>query len=328
MTTFKNRTDLTLEAQEMLIRGEPNKKDFDGIVSHVRKEGKLNITHVEITNNAGAEKIGKPIGNYITIEVGNSELKNNEDYVHARSALATELKNIIPDMENKTILIIGLGNWNVTPDALGPKVVSKLAITRHILEYFPDEREKNLNPVCALAPGVLGITGIETAEIIKGVADHVKPDIIIAIDALASMRTDRVNKTVQLCDTGIAPGSGVGNKRKELSKQTLGVPVYAIGVPTVVDAITMANETIDSMIREFKKENESSGNIYTFIKDIDPQDKQELISKVFQPGDDNMIVTPRGIDEAITVMSKLIADSLNVMIHHKNYNYLQQTYLM
>lgn len=328
MTTFNNRTDLTLEAQEMLVKGEPNKKDFDGITTQVRKEGKLNITKVQITNENGAAKIGKPVGTYVTIEIGNSELKNSEDYVHARSAIASELSSIVKNIENKTVLIIGLGNWNVTPDALGPKVISKLAITRHILEYFPEEKNRNLNPVCALAPGVLGITGIETAEIIKGVTEHVKPDLIIAIDALASMKTDRVNKTVQICDTGIAPGSGVGNKRKELSVNTLGVPVYAIGVPTVVDAVTMANETIDAIINELKKMNETSENIYSFIKDIDPQDKFELISKVFNPGDDNMIVTPRGIDDAITVMSKLIADSLNVMIHHKNYSYLQQTYLM
>jgi spore protease len=328
MTTYSNRTDLTLEAQELLVRGEPDKKDFDGIITHTRREGKLNITKVEVTNDNGAAKIGKPVGTYVTIEMGNSELKSNEDYVHARSAIATELSALIPNIENKTVLIIGLGNWNVTPDALGPKVVSKLAITRHILEHFPDEREKNLNPVCAIAPGVLGITGIETAEIIKGVADRVKPDFIIAIDALASMRTERVNKTIQLCDTGISPGSGVGNKRKELSKNTLGVPVYAIGVPTVVDAITMANETIEAIINALKEEVKTSENIYSFMKDIDPQDKQELISKVFNPGDENMIVTPRGIDEAITIMSKLIADSLNVFIHRHNYSYLQQAYLM
>ena len=142
------------------------------------------------------------------------------------------------------------------------------------------------------------------------------------------MRTERVNKTIQLCDTGISPGSGVGNKRKELSKNTLGVPVYAIGVPTVVDAITMANETIEAIINALKEEVKTSENIYSFMKDIDPQDKQELISKVFNPGDENMIVTPRGIDEAITIMSKLIADSLNVFIHRHNYSYLQQAYLM
>ncbi len=328
MTTFTNRTDLTLEAQEMLVKGEPNKKDFDGIETQAKKEGKINITKVTITNDVGAQKIGKPIGNYITIELGDSELRSNEDYVHARSALVSELNSIMQNIQNKTILIIGLGNWNVTPDALGPKVVSKLAITRHILEYFPDERDKGLNPVCALAPGVLGITGIETAEIIKGVTDRVKPDYIIAIDALASMKTERVNKTIQICDTGIAPGSGVGNKRKELSPATLGVPVFAIGVPTVVDAATMANDTIDAIIDELIRNNENSQEFYSILKNIDPNEKYEMITKVFNPGEDNMIVTPRGIDEAITVMSKLIADSLNLMIHKNNYNYLQQQYLM
>ena len=328
MTTFTNRTDLTLEAQEMLVKGEPSKKDFDGIETQAKKEGKINITKVTITNDVGAQKIGKPIGNYITIELGDSELRSNEDYVHARSALVSELNSIMQNIQNKTILIIGLGNWNVTPDALGPKVVSKLAITRHILEYFPDERDKGLNPVCALAPGVLGITGIETAEIIKGVTDRVKPDYIIAIDALASMKTERVNKTIQICDTGIAPGSGVGNKRKELSPATLGVPVFAIGVPTVVDAATMANDTIDAIIDELIRNNENSQEFYSILKNIDPNEKYEMITKVFNPGEDNMIVTPRGIDEAITVMSKLIADSLNLMIHKNNYNYLQQQYLM
>jgi len=132
--------------------------------------------------------------------------------------------------DDSTILVIGLGNWNVTPDALGPKVVSRLMVTRHLLEYVPDQVDEGVRPVCAVSPGVLGITGIETGEIVRGIVDRVKPDVVIAIDALASRKMERVNTTIQIADTGISPGSGVGNKRMELSRETLGVPVIAIGV--------------------------------------------------------------------------------------------------
>ena len=203
---------------------------------------------MKIVDERGEKIIGKPIGTYITIE--SPELIHfDEDTEEKTSRLfSEELSYLINPDSNKTILVVGLGNWNVTPDALGPKVVSKLMITRHLKELMPEQVEEGVSTVCALSPGVLGITGIETGEIILGVASQIKPDVIIAIDALASRKMERVSTTIQLSNTGISPGSGVGNKRMGLNEKLLGVPVIAVGVPTVVDAATMANDTIDLVI--------------------------------------------------------------------------------
>jgi len=213
------------------------------------------------------------------------------------------------------LLVIGLGNWNVTPDALGPKVVSRLMVTRHLLEYVPDQVDEGVRPVCAVSPGVLGITGIETGEIVRGIVDRVKPDVVIAIDALASRKMERVNTTIQIADTGISPGSGVGNKRMELSRETLGVPVIAIGVPTVVDAATMANDTIDLVIDNLIREAKEDSHFYNMLKNIDRNEKYQLIQEVLQPYVGNLVVTPKEIDDVVDRIAKVIANGLNIALH-------------
>jgi spore protease len=188
-------------------------------------------------------------------------------------------------------------------------------VTRHLLEYVPEQVDAGVRPVCAVAPGVLGITGIETGEIVKGIVDKVKPDVIIAIDALASRKMERVNTTIQIADTGISPGSGVGNKRMELSRTTLGIPVIAIGVPTVVDAATMANDTIDLVLDSMIKQAPKGSEFYNMLNSIDRNEKYQMIQEVLQPYVGNLIVTPKEIDDAVEKIGKVIANGLNIALH-------------
>jgi spore protease len=320
MADFGNvRTDLTLEARELFQqqmnetvqqRGEP-----PGVEVENAGDTNIKITRVKITSPTGEASIGKPMGTYITLEVPG--LKDNDQalYENTCKALAKELISLVKLGDKSTVLVVGLGNWNVTPDALGPKVVSSMMVTRHLLQYVPEQVDDGVRPVCAIAPGVLGITGIETGEIVKGIVDRIHPDFIIAIDALASRRMDRVSTTIQLADTGIAPGSGVGNKRMELSKNSMGVPVIAIGVPTVVDAATMANDTIDLVMDSLIKQASQGSDFYNMMKGIDRDEKYQLIQEVLNPYIGSLIVTPKEIDDIIERISKVIANGLNIALH-------------
>lgn len=318
MLTKKNiRTDLALEAHEFMKEqtsaGVENK--MPGIEVENAGTREIKVTRVKVLNQQGEASIGKPAGNYITLEVPG--IKDNDQVLFENTCkmLAKELAGIINIGEKSVILIVGLGNWNVTPDALGPRVVSSVMVTRHLLEYVPEQVDEGVRPVCAVAPGVLGITGIETGEIIRGIVDRVKPELIIAIDALASRKMERVSTTIQISDTGISPGSGVGNKRMELSKTTLGIPVIAIGVPTVVDAATMANDTIDLVIDSMIVQAPKDSAFYNMLKGIDRNEKYELIQEVLKPYSANLIVTPKEIDEIIEKISKIIANGLNIALH-------------
>jgi len=320
MLDKNRRTDLTLEAHE-LFREQTAKTDPQSSAQppgvEVENAGSqdIKITRVRVTSPTGEASIGKPMGNYITLEVPRLRENDQELYENTCKALGSELATILKLGPKSTVLVVGLGNWNVTPDALGPKVVSSIMVTRHLLEYVPEQVDEGVRPVCAVAPGVLGITGIETGEIIRGIVDRIKPDVIIAIDALASRKMERVNTTIQIADTGISPGSGVGNKRMELSKTTLGVPVIAIGVPTVVDAATMANDTIDLVLDSMIKQAQKGTDFYNMLKGIDRNEKYQMIQEVLQPYVGNLIVTPKEIDEAIEKISKVIANGLNISLH-------------
>lgn len=311
------RTDLALEAHEILKEQAENKamQNPPGVDVENAGNDDIRITRVRITSPTGEAAIGKPMGTYITLEIPRLNENDQTLYEDTCKELAKELVNILKLNEKSTILIVGLGNWNVTPDALGPKVVSSVMVTRHLLQYMPDQVDNGVRPVCAVAPGVLGITGIETGEIVRGIVDRVKPDALIAIDALASRKMERVSTTIQIADTGIAPGSGVGNKRMELSKATLGIPVIAIGVPTVVDAATMANDTIDLVIDNMIKQASQGSEFYNMLKSIDSSEKYQLIQEVLAPYIGNMIVTPKEIDEIIEKISKVVANGLNIALH-------------
>lgn len=313
------RTDLTLEAHELLkeraVKEKSEQQDIPGVRLENAGDEEIKITRVFVETPAGEKAIGKPMGNYITLEIPHLRDNDQELYENTCKALAKELTGILKLNEKTMILVVGLGNWNVTPDALGPKVISSMMVTRHLLEYLPDQVDEGVRPVCAVAPGVLGITGIETGEIIRGIVDRVKPDYVIAIDALASRKMERVNTTIQIADTGISPGSGVGNKRMELSRATLGIPVVAIGVPTVVDAATMANDTIDLVLDSMIEQAPQGTDFYNMMKSIDREEKYGMIQEVLEPYVGNLIVTPKEIDEVVKKISKVIANGLNIALH-------------
>ena len=307
------RTDLAIEAREIFGKGEHS--DIPGVRVDVEKREGITITRVNVEEEVGARIMGKAKGNYITLEVPGLKDNDKDLQEDVSVALSKEIIKLIKLNDKSVILVVGLGNWNITPDALGPKVIKHLLVTRHIKEYIPDQIEEGVRSVCAIAPGVLGITGIETTEIIRGIVDRIKPDLVIAIDALASRKLERVNTTIQIADTGINPGSGVGNNRKQLSKETLGIPVIAIGVPTVVDAATMANDTIDLVLDTMIKEASENSDFYKMLKDMNRDDKYKLIQEVLNPYFGNLMVTPKEVDRLIEDISVVIADGLNVALH-------------
>ena len=308
------RTDLAIEAREFYNKQE-NKGDIPGVEVDVENKEDYTVTRVKVVEEVGARIIGKPKGNYITIEVPKLRENDKDLQDEAGKVLAEEVANIVNLNDQSVIMVVGLGNWNVTPDALGPRVVEHLLVTRHIKEYVPDQIDEGVRSVCAVAPGVLGITGIETSEIIRGIVDRVKPDLVIAIDALASRKMDRISTTIQLADTGINPGSGVGNNRKELSRESMGVPVIAIGVPTVVDAATMASDTIDMVVDSLMKESPKDGEFYNMLKVMDKTEKYKLINEVITPFVGNLMVTPKEIDRLIDDIAVVIANGLNIALH-------------
>lgn len=308
------RTDLAIEAREFYSKQE-NRGDIPGVEVDVNKQEDVTITRVKVVEDVGARIIGKPKGNYITLEVPKLRENDKDLQEEVGRLLAKEIGGIVHLNDQSVILVVGLGNWNVTPDALGPRVVEHLMVTRHIKEYIPDQIDEGVRSVCAVAPGVLGITGIETSEIIKGIVDRVKPDLVIAIDALASRKMERISTTIQLADTGINPGSGVGNNRKELSRESMGVPVVAIGVPTVVDAATMASDTIDMAVDSLIRESPKSGEFYNMLKDMDKTEKYKLINEVIYPYVGNLMVTPKEIDRLIDDIAVVIANGLNLALH-------------
>ena len=227
---YNFRTDLALERRE-IFRKNNNLEEIDGIeIENKEIDPNLKVTKVDIKNQNGEQAIGKPIGTYITIDIQKLRLAEEAEIQKSAEILSEELKEIInKHIESKDdILVVGLGNIYVTPDSLGPKVINDIDVTRHIIKYLPQYIDENSRPVSAISPGVLGTTGIETLEILEGVVKEIKPKLLIVIDALASRSIERISSTIQLSDTGIVPGAGVGNTRKEISKNTLGIPVIAI----------------------------------------------------------------------------------------------------
>lgn len=269
------RTDLAIEKDSFISGDRPK-----GIRRKFFETEKTRVTKISVLDKEAAEAIGKPVGEYITVEL--DEFSYDTELLDDRmKSISTQILSLLPKGDG-TVLVAGIGNKDITPDALGPRCAEGIFSTRHITSELAEEIGLDfLNPVCSLATGVLGQTGIETGEIIKSVADAIKPKAVIVIDALAAAGLERLGRTVQITDTGITPGSGVGNKRAEISKNTLGVPVIAIGVPTVVDAVTLARAM--------------TGN-KTATENAEAQ---------------NMMVTPREIDVMIERAAKLISLCVN-----------------
>ncbi len=310
---FKIRTDLALEARELYQEG--NRGEVPGVSVEQRKESFATITAVKVFNQQGSNLMGKPEGDYITIESPDLKKADADVKDKVSQLLAVELKKIIPQKKTMKTLIVGLGNWDITPDALGPQVVSKVLVTRHFFEAYQKTEDPTMTSVSAISPGVMGTTGIETVEVIQGVIDKTHPDLVIAIDALASRKMERVHATIQIATTGISPGSGVGNKRKELSERTIGIPVFAIGVPTVVDAATLTNDTIQLVIEALIKQSSKNSEFYKVLKNMSQEDQYSLIKESLDPYGANVMVTTKDIDLVIKNISQVIANALNIALH-------------
>ncbi len=295
------KIDLALEARD-LIRGATG-REIPGVIEEKQTFRHGTVTIIKIMDPKAEAIMGKPQGTYITIESPDLRFKSPEVQESVGDVLAQHLKNLLKISEQATVLIIGLGNWQATPDALGPTVVKYSLITRHLHLHMPQMVE-NYRSVCAFAPGVLGITGIESAEIIQGIVEKVRPGVIIAIDALAATNISRLGTTIQIGDTGIAPGSGVNNKRIGINFQTMGVPVIAIGVPTVVNAAVIAQMAVEN-------HNKITGN-RTPVNSIQTG---QLIQELFKPFQGSLIVTPREIDDLILNAGRAINRGITLALH-------------
>ncbi|HPU45413.1 MAG TPA: GPR endopeptidase [Thermoclostridium sp.] len=287
----------------------------DGIRVEQDGDDQVSITRVHVVSPLGEQNTGKPMGTYVTMDMPAIREQGRDLYEKACRMLAAELEKMVRINDMDTVLVVGLGNWNVTADSLGPRVCSHLMVTRHLHEYLPEEVDDGVRPVCAIAPGVLGLTGIETGHIIKGVVDQIKPAMVIAVDALASRNMNRVNASVQLANTGIAPGSGIGNKRMAIAQETLGVPVIAIGIPTVVDAATIVSDTIDLMMDSMKKQSPPDSGLFNMLSNIDLDDKYQTILNFLEPYSGNLVVTPKDADEIVEFLSKMVANGINMALH-------------
>jgi len=309
---YNFRTDLADERTDIFKKNNNIVDSVDGIETVVREEGNIKITEVKVINENGANAIGKPIGSYITIDINKLKLATDEEIENYGNILSGELRKLIDKHVQKQdeILVVGLGNIYVTPDSLGPKVINEVDVTRHILKYMPEALEKGTRAVSAISPGVLGTTGMETLEIVNGIVDNVQPKLIIVIDALASRSMDRISSSIQLADTGIVPGAGVGNTRKELSQNTLNIPVIALGIPTVVESAVLVNDCLDLFIT--KLQNEAKSNDY--LNQLKEKDNYEEIKEALIPNDYNMIVTPKEIDDLIENMKDVVARGINFAV--------------
>jgi spore protease len=308
--------DLAIDAHDIAVQRTGGEIPGVSVKEEVKENAK--ITRIEVLNQQGAQAIGKQIGSYITIESDGLKGQNRMVHDQLSAIIAEELASLLnfdairphPNLE-PTIFVVGLGNWNATADALGPQVLNHLMVTRHLYQEAPPELRKGMRPVCALSPGVLGLTGIQTAEIIKGVVELVKPHLIIAIDALAARDTSRLANTIQLSNTGIAPGSGIGKNRIALNQETMNIPVVAIGVPTVVHAITIVNDAMEQML---------NSNIFSTpererFRHISEEEKKKMYGNVLGTYMGNLIVSPKGVDELILDVGRILAGGINVALH-------------
>ncbi|MED9904382.1 MAG: GPR endopeptidase [Lachnospiraceae bacterium] len=301
MSCFQVRTDLALEARESIteadstLRGVIMEEEYD-------EETDIKVTRVEITTKNGAKAMRKPMGTYITIEAPGMLEPDEGTHREISEVIAGQLMEIIPNAgEEQEILVVGLGNREVTADALGPHVVDNLFITRHIVREYGKAayNKERINTVSSIEPGVMGKTGMEAAEIIRGVVEQTSPAVMIVIDALAARSTKRLNRTIQITNTGIHPGSGVGNNRNALTEESMGIPVIAIGVPTVVDAATIVGDALEKMLEEAK-----NADLHLYMEDC-----RNTLTELH-----NMYVASKDIDAVIKRVSYTVSEGINIAL--------------
>ncbi|NMP24009.1 GPR endopeptidase [Sulfobacillus sp. DSM 109850] len=296
---------MAIEARD-IVRGDA-KEEVPGVrVKETQDQGVV-VTEVEIYEEAAEKLMGKPRGHYVTLDVPTFKDRDPDLKRALMAKLTDQLKELLPEDIQGSVLVVGLGNWNATPDALGPRVVERILVTRHLGQVVPDDIKQRMRPVAAVAPGVLGTTGIETLDIIRGIVSEAKPDLVIAIDALAARNLDRLLGSVQIADTGIHPGSGVGNRRQGLTEESLGVPVIAIGVCTVVQSISIAQEAIHQIANQLADD----VAFYDILKQMAPTEQRGLIDEVLGSRFSELMVTPKEIDMLIDDMADVLGEALN-----------------
>lgn len=317
---YSIRTDLALEEKE---RFEEENVEVQGVVleEEYDEEREIRTTMVKIKTENGAKTMGKPVGTYITMEAPNLAVPDEGYHREVSVKIAECVEKLLKGKwkkrskdEDISILMVGLGNREVTPDALGPYVADNLNITRHIVreygKYAMGEDEVTL--VSALVPGVMAQTGMETAEIVRGVVAETKPDVILVVDALAARNSKRLNRTIQIADTGISPGSGVGNHRNAITEDSIGIPVIAIGVPTVVDAATIVNDAMENLMKEMEH-SEALKGVGVVLQGYHAAEKYELVRQLISPHLNGMFVTPKDIDDTVKRISFTISEGLNLL---------------
>lgn len=296
---MRGRTDLAVEMKEDIQAEEPVR----GVHVLTKNNGDTDIKEVRIVveNEEGAMCLGKPVGTYITLESEQLRRQDEEFHKPMMEVLARHLRQFVGN--KKKIMVAGLGNRGVTPDALGPFVIDNLYVTRHLLKEGILSQSVEMS---AIAPGVMAQTGMEAVTVLKALVDEIKPELLIVIDALAARESDRLNKTIQLADTGITPGSGVGNHRQAINEQSIGIPVLAIGVPTVIAVPTIVNDAMDVLVDAIGKQ--SAKNV---LKKFNEEERYQLACEMVTPYLEDMFVTPKDIDEAVKRISYTISEAIN-----------------
>lgn len=319
LENYNIRTDLALEQRERFAQDQV---EVQGVVleEEYDEEREILTTIVRIETEKGAKIMGKPTGIYITIEAPNMSVPDEAYHSEVSKLLAAYLTKIRPvHKTGYAALVIGLGNRDVTPDALGPMVVDHMNITRHIIREYGAYAmgEKKSNMISAQSPGVMAQTGMEALEIIKGIVEETRPDFLVVVDALAARNTRRLNRTIQITDAGIYPGSGVGNHRNAITEKTVGIPVLSIGVPTVVDAATIVNDTMENLILAME-ENEQLKGAAQIWNEYGIAEKYEFVKERISPHLIGMFVTPKDIDETMKRISLTISEGLNLFFKQES----------
>lgn len=318
LRNYSVRTDLALEEKEQF---ESDNVEIPGVVleEDYDEKSEIRVTRVEIETENGAKAMGKPVGTYLTLETPNLAVPDEESHVEIAEKLCGYIRELIDKNDVRkdkdlSVLVVGLGNREVTPDALGPYVADHLSVTRHIVKEYGKYAMgmERADMISAIVPGVMGQTGMESAEIVRGIIRETHPDIVIAVDALAARNSRRLNRTVQIADSGIHPGSGVGNHRIGMTRESLGVPVIGIGVPTVVDAATIVNDTMENFIRALES-SQSLKAVGEVLKSYNAGEKYEFVKELIAPHLNGMFVTPKDVDEMVHHISHTISEAINML---------------
>lgn len=304
------KTDMADERRDLYKKANSLEDEIEGIECEIEDFGDgIHLTRVRVLDEKGEEALQKKKGNYITIDLKKSNNVSDEIREKIINTISNEIKKLVRSKikENEEVLVVGLGNGNLVADALGTKVINSIEVTRHVKKYCPEYLKENQRAISAIAPGVMGITGIETLEVVKGIVQNIKPKLVIVIDSLASRSIERIIKSVQISDTGIVPGGGVGNSQNELTFESLNVPVIAIGIPTVVETAVLVNDALNLFITKLQDEAKST----EYLNELQKQDNYEEIKELLNPNNYNMIVTPKEIDDLVENMKDLIAEGIN-----------------